>query len=261
MSDHGSIQNAVLSARPNGMPIALEPAGGVASKAPARPCCSACARRAVCMPVELRPEELARLDETVRETRTVRRGELLFRAAARFHHFYAIRVGSFKSVILHRDGLEQINSFFVAGEMLGLDGVHTGSHAVDMVALEDSTVCVIPYAMLESLCRESRVLQRHVLRAMSAEIVREGRQLMSLGTMRAEQRVAAFLLDLSERVSQCGYSRHELELRMDRGEIGNYLGLKLETVSRMLSKLTRQGLIDTRAKQIRIVDFEGLARI
>jgi CRP/FNR family transcriptional regulator len=213
------------------------------------------------MPGDLSSAEFGRLEQFVRETRTIQRGESLYRASDRFQNFYAIRTGSFKSVIVHRDGLAQISSFFVAGETLGFDGVSSGSHAVDVVALEDSSVCVMPFAMLEALCADSRAMQRHVHRVMSEEIVRDTALVMILGTMKAEQRVAAFLLNLSERVGRRGYPRAELELRMSREEIGNYLGLKLETVSRMFTKLTRQGLVEIRAKRIRIVDFGGLAQI
>jgi CRP/FNR family transcriptional regulator, anaerobic regulatory protein len=223
--------------------------------------CSACARRMLCLPADLSSQETEAIEEVVQETRTIARGVPLYRASDRFHNFYAVRTGSFKSVIVHHEGFEQINSFFVAGETLGLDGLGDGSHAADAVALEDSSVCVIPFAKLESLCRESRTLQRHVHRVMSGEIVRHGKLLMQIGTMKAERRVAAFLLNLSERLGRRGYPTDELELRMSREEVGNYLGLKLETVSRMLTKLTRQGLVEIRAKKVRIINFEALAQI
>lgn len=241
------------------VPMLAEAGSGAMKRTMAR--CSACARRSVCMPLDLSVAQIARLDTFVRETRPVRRGQPLYLAGDRFQNFYAIRTGSFKFVTVHRDGLEQISSFFVAGETLGLDGVSSGSHAGDAIALEESSACVIPFAALEAFCAESRAMQHHLHRLMSEEIVRQAALVMLLGTMKAEQRVAAFLLNLSERVGRQGYPRSELALRMSREEIGNYLGLKLETVSRMLSKLTRQGLVEIRAKRIRIVDFGALARV
>lgn len=240
-------------------PLHTETSSGAVKRTVAR--CSACARRSVCIPSDLSVAQIARLDTFVRDTRHVRRGQPLYLAGDRFQNFYAIRTGSFKFLTVHRDGIEQISSFFVAGETLGLDGVSSGSHAGEAVALEDSSACVIPFAMLEAFCAESPAMQRYLHRLMSEEIVRQAALVMLLGTMKAEQRVAAFLLSLSERVGGRGYPRSELELRMSREEIGNYLGLKLETVSRMLSKLTRQGLVEIRAKQIRIVDFGALARV
>ncbi|ALL68928.1 transcriptional regulator, Crp/Fnr family [Paraburkholderia caribensis MBA4] len=236
-------------------------AGMSAATGQSAPRCSTCSRRFVCMPSELSPSEFERLDAVVGATRTIRRGERLYRSGDRFQNLYAVRTGSFKTVVVHRDGAEQITGFFVAGETVGLDGVSGAQHACDAVALEDSSACVIPFATLETLCRDSLAMQRHVYRIMSMEIVKDGALVMLLGTMSAEQRVAAFLLDLSDRVGSRGYPREEFVLRMTREEIGNYLGLKLETVSRMLSKFTRDKLVDTRAKRVRIVDFQGLAQV
>ncbi|SAL65004.1 Crp/FNR family transcriptional regulator [Caballeronia cordobensis] len=225
------------------------------------PRCSTCSRRFLCMPAELSAREFAQVDDIVGATRAIRRGGRLFSANDRFENVYKVRTGSLKTVLVHRDGVEQINSFFVAGETLGLDGLSVDRHACDAIALEDSSVCVIPFAELERMCLSIRAMQRHLHRAMSGEIVRESALVMLLGTMSAEQRVAAFLLNLSDRVGGRGYPREELELRMTREEIGSYLGLKLETVSRMLSKFARDGLIQARAKKVRIVDREGLEKV
>jgi CRP/FNR family transcriptional regulator len=172
-----------------------------------------------------------------------------------------VRAGSFKTIVMHRDGREQVTGFHLAGDALGLDGVSTGHHSCDSIAIEDSHVCIIPFHLLESLCRELKGVQQHVHRMMSSEIVRESVLMMLLGTMSAEQRVAAFLLNLSTRLKARGYSPAEFYLRMTREEIGSYLGMKLETVSRMFSKFQREGLVDTRGKQIHILDLDGLERI
>jgi CRP/FNR family transcriptional regulator len=217
--------------------------------------------RSACMPHALTSEELARFDSIVTATRLVKRGEALYRTNGEFQSIYTVRAGSFKTVVMHRDGREQVTGFRFTGEVLGLDGVHSERHINDAIALEDSSVCIIPYALLETLCAESKSLQQQVLRTMSGEIVRDSSLLMLLGTMNAEERVAAFLINLSSRMKSRGYSPAEFHLRMTREEMGNYLGMKLETVSRMFSKLQRDGLLETRGKQLRIVDLEALERV
>lgn len=223
--------------------------------------CSSCPKRSACMPQGLTSQELARFDSIVSATRTVKRGDALYHANDAFQSIYAVRAGSFKTVVMHRDGREQVTGFHLAGEVLGLDGVCTERHSSDAIALEDSNVCIIPYHLLETLCAESKHLQQQVLRMMSGEIVRESEVMMLLGTMSAEQRVATFLLNLSSRMKARGYSAAEFNLRMTREEMGNYLGMKLETVSRMFSKFQRDGLVQTNGKQIRIVDIDALERV
>ncbi|KWK01907.1 fumarate/nitrate reduction transcriptional regulator Fnr [Burkholderia stagnalis] len=223
--------------------------------------CSSCALRNVCMPQNLTPDDFARLDAMICTTRHVKRGDSLYRAGDVFQSIYAVRTGSFKTVMMHRDGDEQVTGFQIVGESLGLDGVHSGRHNGDAIALEDSTVCIIPFGQLEQLCRENRTMQHHVYQMMSGEIVRESGLMLLLGTMTAEQRVAAFLLNLSARFKARGYSSAEFILRMTRDEIGGYLGMKLETVSRMLSKFQRSGMVAAQGKQIRIVDPDSLAQV
>jgi CRP/FNR family transcriptional regulator len=223
--------------------------------------CSACSLHSICMQAHLSATELARLDAIVCSTRVVRRGETLYRAGDQFKSIYAVRVGCFKTVITHRDGHEQVTGFHIAGEPLGLDGVCSDEQNCDAIALEDSKVCVIPFDLLEDLCHDVKAMQQHVHRMMSGEIVRESGLMMMLGTMTAQQRVAAFLLNLSSRMKTRGYSSAEFNLRMTREEIGSYLGLKLETVSRMFSKLQHAGVIDTNGKQVHILDSEKLAGV
>lgn len=223
--------------------------------------CATCSMRSACMPQTLNAQELSRFDSIVSATRLVKRGDAIYRANDPFQSIYAIRSGSFKTVVLHRDGREQVTGFHLAGEVLGLDGVCTERHSSNAIAIEDSSVCIIPYALLEAMCAESKKLQQQVLRMMSGEIVRESSLMMLLGTMSAEQRVAAFLLNLSGRMKARGYSPAEFNLRMTREEMGNYLGMKLETVSRMFSKFQRDGLVQTHGKQIRIVNLDALGRV
>jgi len=223
--------------------------------------CSTCSLRELCLPVGLSSEDLTRLDKLVLVRRTVKRGEHLFRANDPFESLYAVRAGFFKTKVLLEDGREQVTGFQMTGELIGLDGIGTERHTCDAVALENSEVCVIPFARLEHLSREMEVLQRHFHKIMSREIVREHGVMMLLGSMRAEERLAAFLLNLSQRLLARGYSSHEFNLRMTREEIGSYLGLKLETVSRVLSRFQDDALIAVAQKNIHIKDPAGLRRV
>ncbi|RDU99284.1 fumarate/nitrate reduction transcriptional regulator Fnr [Trinickia dinghuensis] len=245
---------------PASVPASAHVSGKAASSRPAQQCGS-CSMRSACMPQALNAQELSRFDSIVSATRLIKRGDAIYRANDPFQSIYAIRAGSFKTVVMHRDGREQVTGFHLAGEVLGLDGVCTESHSSDAIAIEDSSVCIIPYALLESMCAESKSLQQQVLRMMSGEIVRESSLMMLLGTMSAEQRVAAFLLNLSSRMKARGYSAAEFNLRMTREEMGNFLGMKLETVSRMFSKFQREGLLQTHGKRIRIVNLDALGRV
>ncbi|CAN7791244.1 helix-turn-helix domain-containing protein [Caballeronia sp. LjRoot34] len=211
------------------------------------------------IPANLTTAQSARVNAIVCSTRFVKRGATLYRAGDAFTSLYAVRTGCFKTVVVHRHGDEQVTGFHMAGDPLALDGVCSDEHNCDAVALEDSTVCVVPFALLENLCQDMKAIQHHIHRMMSGEIVREAGLMMMLGTMTAEQRVAAFLMNLATRMKARGYSGVEFNLRMTREEIGNYLGLKLETVSRTLSKLQKEGVVGTSGKQIRIIDDERLA--
>ncbi|MFP3563291.1 helix-turn-helix domain-containing protein [Paraburkholderia sp. SIMBA_030] len=242
------------------------PASGntpLATPVPARRAarCSSCTMRSICMPQGLTPPEMERMESLICVSRTIKHGVSLYHAGDSFQSIYAVRAGSFKTIVMHRDGREQVTGFHLAGDSLGLDGVCSGRHNCDAIALEDSHVCIIPFHLLEVMCREVKVVQQHVHRLMGSEIVREASLMMLLGTMSADQRVAAFLLNLSGRLKTRGYSPAEFNLRMTREEIGSYLGMKLETVSRMFSKFQKDGLVDTHGKQIRILDLEGLARV
>jgi CRP/FNR family transcriptional regulator len=205
--------------------------------------------------------EVNRLDQILSITRKVKRGETLYRTNDRFNSIYTVHAGCFKTVVTHRDGGEQVTGFQLRRETLGFDGVFAERHNCDAIALEDSEVSVIRFALLVSLCREVSSMQHHLFRLMSGEIVRESGLLMMLGTMSAEQRVAAFLLDISDRMKAQGYSPKEFNLRMTRQEMGSYLGIEVETVSRMFSKLQKQGLIHVQGKKIRLVDPLGLSRM
>ena len=223
--------------------------------------CANCNLRELCLPAGLTTEELDQLDALVNVRRKIKRGESLFRAGETFDSIYAIRSGFFKSRVTYDDGRDQVTGFSMGGEILGMDGIGQGRHNCDAVALEDSVVCSIPYTRLEELSREVNGLQRHFHKMMSREIVRESGVMMLLGVMRAEERIAAFLLNMSQRLEARGYSAVEFHLRMTREEIGSYLGLKLETVSRAFSRFHADGLITVDQKFVRIVNIKGLKDI
>jgi CRP/FNR family transcriptional regulator len=223
--------------------------------------CSNCNLRELCLPVGFSNQELQRLDTMVATRRSVRRGDTLFRSGDPFEAVYAVRTGFFKTRVSTDDGRDQVTGFQMAGELLGLDGISTDRHSCDAVALEDSQVCVIPYAQLEQLSREFPDLQRQFHKIMSREIVRDHGVMLLLGSMRAEERLAAFLLNLTQRLQARGFSQSSLVLRMTREEIGTYLGLKLETVSRCFSKFQEDGVLLVKQRQIHILDHEALQKL
>ncbi|WPB58086.1 fumarate/nitrate reduction transcriptional regulator Fnr [Xylophilus sp. GOD-11R] len=223
--------------------------------------CSNCNLRELCLPVVLAEDEMQRLDTLVAGRRPVKRGETLFRTGDAFSSLYAVRTGFFKTCVAAPDGRDQVTGFLMAGELLGFDGIGTDRHTCDAVALEDSQVCVLPFSQLESLSREFTPLQRQFHKIMSREIVRDHGVMLLLGSMRAEERLAAFLLNLTRRLQSRGFSSSELVLRMTREEIGSYLGLKLETVSRTFSKLQDDGVLEVRQRQVRVLQPEALHAI
>ncbi len=249
--------------RPN--PLASGPTRGSASGAidaeALKVACASCNLRELCLPVGLDEADINRLDGLVASRRTVARGQALFRNGERFQSLYAVRTGFFKTCVATDDGRDQVTGFQMAGELLGLDGIGTDRHSCDAVALEDSQVCVIPFGRLEEISRDFDALQRQFHRIMSREIVRDHGVMLLLGGMRAEARLAAFLVNLTQRLQARGFSASALVLRMTREEIGSYLGLKLETVSRTFSRFQDEGLLEVKQRQIRILDQPGLQRL
>ncbi len=224
--------------------------------------CSSCNLREICLPVGLTKLELDYVDERmVAMRRKVARGDRLFQAGDPFVNVYAVWTGFFKTCIASKDGRDQVTGFQMGGELIGIDGIGTRVHEVDAVALEDSQVCVIPYEALEVLSREVHSLQQQFHRVMSREIVRNHGVMLLLGSMHAEERLAAFLLNLMRRLEARGFSSSEIVLRMSREEIGSFLGLQLETVSRTFSKFQANGLLFVRHRQIRITDPLGLQKL
>ncbi len=223
-----------------------------------RTACIQCNLRELCLPMGLDANEFEEIDGLIAARRRIKRQQHLYHAGDPFEAIYAIRIGFFKTDILTEDGRDQVTGFQMAGEILGLDGISTDRHVCNAVALEDSDVCLIPFDRLEDISRRVEPLQRQFNRFMSREIVREQSIMMLLGSMRAEERLAAFLLNLSQRMQLRGYSASEFNLRMTREEIGSYLGLKLETVSRAFSKFQEEQMLTVHQKHIQILDPDAL---
>ena len=223
--------------------------------------CSNCNLRELCMPVGLSEQDMSRIDEVVATRRKIQRGENLFRNGDKFNSLFAIRTGFFKTCISSEDGRDQVTGFQMAGEIIGLDGIVSDHHTCDAIALEDAEVCVMPFDRIEDLSREIKGLQHHVHKIMSREIVREHGVMLLLGSMRAEERLAAFLLNLVQRLHARGFSKSELILRMTREEIGSFLGLKLETVSRTFSKFVDDGIVEVKQRYVHILNTEALRQI
>lgn len=223
--------------------------------------CSNCNLRELCMPVGLNEAELRRIDELVAHRRSIKRGATLFRNGEAFTSLFAVRTGFFKTSLTTEDGRDQVTGFQMAGEIIGLDGIVNEQHTCDATALEDAEVCVMPFDRIEDLSREVGALQKHVHRIMSREIVREHGVMLLLGGMRAEERLAAFLLNLVQRLQARGFSSQELILRMTREEIGSYLGLKLETVSRTFSKFVEERIVEVKQRHVRILNPDALKAI
>jgi CRP/FNR family transcriptional regulator len=243
--------------------IALKPVPTQRMPTPAKfaVTCSSCNLRELCLPGALCAEDLARVENVVYARRRLKRGDPLYKAGTEFSAIYAIRSGFFKTSLVDGEGREQVTGFSMGGELMGLEGLGAGAYQGTAVALEDSEVCVLPYALIEEMAREVPALQRHLHAVLAREIVRDHGVMMLLGSMRAEERLATFLLNLSRRFVRRGYSASDFHLRMTREELGSYLGLKLETVSRLFSRFQEDGLIEVQQKHVRIVDTAGLERI
>lgn len=222
--------------------------------------CASCSLRELCLPVGLDAHETEILSDLIEHKCKIGRGEYLLRAGMRFKSLYAVRNGFFKSYILDSEGRQQVTGFYMTGELLGLDAISAEIHTCETVALEDSEVCEVPFERLEEISCSIPLLMHQFHKIMSREIVQDHRVMVLLGNMKAEERIAAFLLNLSDRFEKRGYSATSFVLRMTREEIGSYLGLKLETVSRSFSKLQDEGMITINNKHVELHDIHRLTR-
>ena len=223
--------------------------------------CANCSVLEFCLPIGLTGSEVERLDTLILRRVKVKKGAALYRTGDSLHALYAIRVGSFKTSILSDDGREQVTGFQIPGEMLGLDAISVSRHACNAFALEDSEVCPIHFAQLEKLAQSLPSLQHNLNKLLSREIVRDHSMLMLMGSMNTEERLATFLLNLSQRLSIRGYSPKEFLLKMRREEIGSYLGLRLETVCRGIASLRGVGVVEIVGRNVKILDIDRLKHL
>jgi CRP/FNR family transcriptional regulator len=223
--------------------------------------CMSCSLRELCLPLGLSLDEMKQLDALVGNRVRLKKGDSLYRTGDPFTALYAVRVGSLKTTVLAEDGREQVAGYHMLGEIIGLDGIGSDRHGSQAIALEDTEVCVLPFDRLQDLARNAASLQQNLHRFLSREISRDHNIMLLLGSMRAEERLAVFLLNLSDRYQKRGYSSTEYVLRMTREEIGSYLGLKLETVSRLFSRFQDEGLIQVQGRAIKLLDPPALRHL
>jgi CRP/FNR family transcriptional regulator len=214
--------------------------------------------RELCLPTGLGADAMRELDDLVPARQRFKKGAPVFQSGDRFTALYAIRSGSCKTTVSDQSGREQVIGYDLMGDIIGFDGIGSGRHQCQAVSLEDTEVCEVPFARLEELSSRLPALQRNLHRLLSREIMRDENLLLVVGSMGAQERIAAFLLNLSQRYQQRGYSSKEFVLRLTRRDIGSYLGMKLETVSRLLSRFQSKKLIKIEKSVIRLLDLQAL---
>lgn len=220
--------------------------------------CSDCSLNPVCLPIAVRADELDQLDSIIKRSRPLRKGEHLFRPGEAFQSVYAVRSGAFKTCTISEDGEEQVTGFYLPGEILGMDGLSTNTHSNAARALESAAICEIPFARMEQLSQRIPSLQRHFFTLMSREIQNDQQLMLLLTKKPADQRLASFLLNLSSRYARRGLSANRFRLPMSRNDIGNYLGLAVETVSRLFTRLQQAGVLSAEGKEVEILDRQAL---
>ncbi|HEY9280536.1 MAG TPA: helix-turn-helix domain-containing protein [Eoetvoesiella sp.] len=223
--------------------------------------CSTCMLNSLCLPFGMSKEDISKLDSVVNERIRIPKGVALFRQGDQTDAVFGIRSGSIKTQLEDAAGQVQITGFLLPGEIAGMDGLLESQQLSHAIALEDSEACVIRIEQLDQLSQQFPVLQQQLRRLMGKEIQRSHQMVMSLGLLRSEQRLAAFLLNLSQRLTALGYSPTEFLLRMSREEIGNYLGLTLETISRLFSRFARESLIRIHQREVQLLDIQGLQEL
>lgn len=223
-----------------------------------RVACKACSLKEICLPVGIDKNDLDRLDSIIDRKRPLARGEHLFRVGDNFQSIYAVRSGSLKTYTTSESGQEQVMGFQLPGELVGLDAIAENYHPLAAKALETTSICEIPFTELEALSTQLDGLQRQLLRVMSREIRDDEQNMVILGQKSAEQRLAAFLISISNRFRRRGFSATQFNLSMSRSDIGNYLGLALETVSRLFTRFQNEGLLHVDRKHIELLDREKL---
>lgn len=220
--------------------------------------CQNCSISELCLPFTLSNQELNTLDDIIERKRPIHKGDQIFTDGEEMHALFAIRSGTFKTFTVNEQGEEQITGFHLAGDLLGFDAIADTEHKSFAQALETSMICEIPYNSLDTLSNTMPKLKKQVLRLMSNEIRTDQEMLTLLNRKNAEQRVATFLVSLSDRYHARGLSATEFRLTMTRSDIGNYIGLTVETISRLLNRFHKNGLIKVDGKLISILDIDEL---
>lgn len=223
--------------------------------------CQSCTLRSLCLPLSLTSKNLEKLDSIIGRGRPFEKGEMLFRQGESFGSLFALRSGCVKTYSVTDAGEEQITGFYLPGELIGLSGIDTDIFPVNAIAIETTTVCEIPYPKFEELTDEIPDLKRQLISSLSKTIRRDMQMMLLLSQKDAEARIANFLLDLATRIQRRGYSADFIYLAMSRNEIANYLGLAVETVSRIFSRLQKSNAIKVNGRAVEILDSEGLSRI
>ncbi|HKJ95033.1 MAG TPA: fumarate/nitrate reduction transcriptional regulator Fnr [Gammaproteobacteria bacterium] len=220
--------------------------------------CKNCSLFQLCLPVGMEEADLEALNRIIERRRPMKRGHHLYRIGDSFQAIYAVRSGSIKTYTVSAEGQEQVTGFHLAGELLGLDAINDGQHPCNAKVLESTAVCEIPFDRLDELCDRIPGLRRQLFKVMSKELSFEQSLLTLLGKKNSQERLAAFLLSLSARYRSRGFSPQEFRLGMSRDDIGNYLGLAMETVSRMFTRFQTEGILKVDNRNVRILDLERL---
>ena len=223
--------------------------------------CKDCGLAAMCLPLALHDKDMDTLDDIVKRGKPMRKGELLFRQGDTFNSVYALRSGTIKTFSVDDTGVELITGFHLAGELIGLSGMDNERQPLSAMALETTSVCEIPYERLDDLTASIPGLRRQVMRLMSREIREDQQMMLLLSKKTADERIATLLINLSARFRSRGYSANRFRLAMSRNDIGNYLGLAVETVSRVFTRFQQQGLVAAEGKQIEILDHAELCAL
>ncbi|MGD8484464.1 MAG: fumarate/nitrate reduction transcriptional regulator Fnr [Thioalkalispiraceae bacterium] len=220
--------------------------------------CEQCRVRELCLPTSLEGLQLNLMDNLVKRVKPLRKGEYLYHTNDHFKGLYAIQSGALKTMGLTAEGREQVTGFHLTGELVGMDAVDIDQHPCNAIALEATEVCLLPFDKLEELGQKVPKLMHELARIMSREILREENALVMLGSTSAEQRLARFLLNLYKRQLARGGDEYVIKLQMTRQDIGNYLGLAFETVSRHLNYLQDHGLLEINNRRLTLLELAEL---
>jgi CRP/FNR family transcriptional regulator len=223
-----------------------------------QPHCQTCALNTLCLPLSLNDDDMNKLDDIIRRGRPIQKGALLFKQGDSFQSVYAVRTGTLKTYTLSPSGEEQITGFHLASEIIGLSGYDSKTYPLTAKALETTTVCEIPMSQLDTLANDMPDLRRQLMGNMSSEIRHDQSMMLLLSKKNSEERIASFLVDISERFIRRGFSHTQFRLAMSRVDISNYLGLAVETVSRVFTRFQKNGLIETQGKEIKLVNTQLL---